>query len=437
MNMKKIFFAFATMMAFVVSAQDFNKCSVGFNIGGHDGMNPTNHSTKIYQLSHMELNSRYMFNNRFGLKFDVATDKFNFKDGHPATNAVRFSIQPTFSLTDVLHMNDFCSKLGMFVHTGGAYAAMWNKELVSGPKELFKANDGSVDEMIQGILGLTTLYKISERMSVNADISFMANIRQNNGFDFEAAAISGGGFSGYYATATVGFNYYIGKSKTHADWTYTPRLNQSDLNRIAALENQAKETATKLGDDDKDGVINAVDQEANTPAGNVVDVTGKTVVPTPAPDLNTIDTDGDGFVDGKDECPTVKGTVNGCPEDQSTENDAKTLTNYGINDVMFVKGSSYLDPTYNSILDKLVAYLAANPSQSIGVTGHTDIDGADAVNNKLSEARVNAVVSYLTGKGVNKSRLVISYKGKKETKYAGNTLEVDAANRRVQFSIVR
>jgi outer membrane protein OmpA-like peptidoglycan-associated protein len=59
------------------------------------------------------------------------------------------------------------------------------------------------------------------------------------------------------------------------------------------------------------------------------------------------------------------------------------------------------------------------------------------VNNKLSEARVNTVVEYLTKKGVDKSRLVISYKGKKETKYPGNTLEVDAANRRVQFAIVR
>lgn len=435
--MKKIFLALVSMMTFVVTAQDYNKCSVGLNFGGHDGMSKTNHSTKVYQISHIELNTRYMLNNRFGIKFDVASDKFNFKDGHPATNALRFSIQPTFSLTDVLHMNDFSSRLGMFLHVGGAYATMWNKTLLSGPKELFNSGEGSIDEMLQGVLGLTTQIKINERLSVNADISFMANIRQNNGFDFEAAPITGGGFSGYYATATVGFNYYIGKAKTHADWTYTPRLNQADLNRITALEKQASEVASKLADDDKDGVINAVDQEANTPAGNAVDVTGKTVVPTPAPDLNTIDTDGDGFVDAKDECPTVKGTDNGCPEDISTEKDAKVLNDLGINDIMFVKGSSAINPTYNSIMDKLVSYMAANPNQKIAVTGHTDTEGGDDLNNKLSEARVNAVVSYLTSKGVNKSNLDISYKGKKETKYAGSTLEVDAANRRVQFSIVR
>ena len=81
--------------------------------------------------------------------------------------------------------------------------------------------------------------------------------------------------------------------------------------------------------------------------------------------------------------------------------------------------------------------MEANPNQKIAVSGHADIDGGDAVNKKLSEARVNTVVDYLTKKGANKSRLVITYKGEKEIKYAGNTLEADAANRRVQFAIVR
>ena len=88
-------------------------------------------------------------------------------------------------------------------------------------------------------------------------------------------------------------------------------------------------------------------------------------------------------------------------------------------------------------MDKLVAYMKANSSIKIDVSGHADIDGADEVNNKLSEARVNAVVEYLTKKGVDKNQLVISSMGKKQTKYQGNTLEVDAANRRVSFSIHR
>ena len=433
--MKNLFCILAVLFSVQVNSQSINKSSIGFNIGGHDGMSKTNHYTRLNQLNHYELNYRYMMNNRFGLKFDAGFDNFQFVDDHPATNALRISVQPTFNLTDLLHINDFTTRWGMLLHMGGAYATMWNKALISGPSELFKIGEGSVDEILQGIIGLTPQFKVNERLSINGDISFMGNIRQNNGFDFEATPIQGGGFSGYYATATVGFSYYFGKAKTHADWTYTPRLNQADLNRIATLENQAKEAATKLGDDDKDGVINAVDQEANTAAGNMVDVTGKTIVPTPAPDLNTIDTDGDGFVDAKDECPTVKGTVNGCPDHNSTEKDANTLIEYGIYDIMFVKGAFYINESYFPILDKVVSYMAANPGQKMAISGHADVDGSDEVNNKLSEARVNVVVDYLTKKGADKNRLEISFKGKTQLKYPGNTSEVDAANRRVQFTI--
>jgi outer membrane protein OmpA-like peptidoglycan-associated protein len=78
----------------------------------------------------------------------------------------------------------------------------------------------------------------------------------------------------------------------------------------------------------------------------------------------------------------------------------------------------------------------ANPSIQIGVVGHADSDGEDDVNNILSAARAEAVTNYLTSKGIAKNRLVVSYKGKSETKYPGKTLEVDAANRRVSFSII-
>ena len=397
--MKNLFCILAVLFSVQVNSQSINKSSIGFNIGGHDGMSKTNHYTRLHQLNHYELNYRYMMNNRFGLKFDAGFDNFQFVDDHPATNALRFSIQPTFNLTDLLHMNNFTTRWGILLHMGAGYAAMWNKE-VRGPNEILNLKEGSVDEMLQGIIGLTPQFKLNERLSINGDIAFIGNIRQNYGFDFESAPIQGGGFSGYYATATIGFSYYIGKSKNNADWTYSPTFNplvmQENLNRIIALETLAKEAEAKLGDDDKDGVINAVDQEVNTPLGNKVDITGKTILETPPTDLNS----------------------------------------FGIADIMFVKGSFYINPIYYRIMDRVVSYMAANPTKKISVSGHTDIDGSDEINNKISEVRVNNVVNYLIKKGADKNRLEISFKGKKQVKYPGNTSEVDAANRRVQFTII-
>lgn len=397
--MKNLFFILAVSFSVQANSQSMNKSCIGFNIGGHDGMSKTNHYTRLHQLNHYELNYRYMMNNRFGLKFDAGFDNFQFVDDHPATNALRFSIQPTFNLTDLLHMNNFSTRWGILLHMGAGYAAMWNKE-VRGPNEILNLKEGSVDEMLQGIIGLTPQFKLNERISINGDIAFMGNIRQNYGFDFESAPIQGGGFSGYYATATIGFSYYIGKSKNNADWTYSPTFNpqvmQENLNRIIALETLAKEAEAKLGDDDKDGVINAVDQEVSTLLGNKVDITGATILETLPTDLNS----------------------------------------FGIADIMFVKGSFYINPIYYRIMDRVVSYMAANPTKKISVSGHTDIDGSDEINNKISEVRVNNVVNYLIKKGADKNRLEITFKGKKQVKYPGNTSEVDAANRRVQFTII-
>ena len=196
--MKKTLLSFGLFGTALLQAQVVNRSSLGLSIGGHDGMHNTLHTTRIYGFSHYEANYRYMLNNRIGLKFDVGFDNFKFKDGHPNTQALRFSIQPTFNLTDLLHFDDFSKRLGLQLHVGGGYAAMWNKTLLSGPAELFSVHEGSVDEMLQGIIGLTPQFKINEKLSITGDISFMANIRQNNGFDFEALPVQGGGFSGYY-----------------------------------------------------------------------------------------------------------------------------------------------------------------------------------------------------------------------------------------------
>jgi OOP family OmpA-OmpF porin len=388
--MKNIFIPICCAISLSTYAQDFNRSSLGLSIGGHDGMHNTLHTTRIYGFSHYEANYRYMLNNRVGLKFDIGFDNFKFKDQHPPTQALRFSIQPTFNLTDILHFDDFSKRLGLQLHVGGGYATMWNKTLVSGPAQLFSAQEGAVDEMLQGIIGLTPQFKISEKLSINADISFMANIRQNNGFDFEALPIQGGGFTGYYASATIGFNYSLGKAKTHADWTYTPRLQASDLAKIIELQKQVADLKTQM---------------------------------------QTIDTVVERY---ETRIEVIKGQA-----DTVYIDDNKTLAEAGIYEVLFVKGSFWLNPVYHQSLNNLIAYMKTNPGVKIGVVGHADTDGEMDLNNKLSASRAEAVTTYLMSNGIAKESLVVSFKGKNETKYPGKTLEVDAANRRVSFHIIR
>ncbi|MCD6018993.1 MAG: OmpA/MotB domain protein [Bacteroidetes bacterium] len=66
------------------------------------------------------------------------------------------------------------------------------------------------------------------------------------------------------------------------------------------------------------------------------------------------------------------------------------------------------------VLDKVLLILKANPNVKLEVISHTDAQGDDAGNLKLSENRSNAVIGYLVNKGVNQSRLKGIGKGELE-----------------------
>lgn len=95
-----------------------------------------------------------------------------------------------------------------------------------------------------------------------------------------------------------------------------------------------------------------------------------------------------------------------------------------------------LKPASEVELDKLVALLRENPTIKIQINGHTDNTGSPADNLTLSQRRAEAVVNYLTSKGIAANRL--SSKGWGETRpVAPNTTEEGkAANRRTEMEIV-
>jgi OOP family OmpA-OmpF porin len=72
------------------------------------------------------------------------------------------------------------------------------------------------------------------------------------------------------------------------------------------------------------------------------------------------------------------------------------------------------------------------------VTGHTDLIGSDAYNQKLSERRANAVRKYLAAHGIDATRIKSEGKGKNEpvvdckgVRGTKSLIECLAPNRRV------
>lgn len=105
--------------------------------------------------------------------------------------------------------------------------------------------------------------------------------------------------------------------------------------------------------------------------------------------------------------------------------------------ILFDLDKATIRPESNGLLDEIVAVIRDNPQiRKIAIEGHTDSDGSDSYNLKLSDDRAKAVRTYLNEHGIEASRLTA--KGFGETKPIGDngTSKGRDDNRRVEFLIV-
>jgi len=101
--------------------------------------------------------------------------------------------------------------------------------------------------------------------------------------------------------------------------------------------------------------------------------------------------------------------------------------------ITFDVNKASIKPESMGFLNELSKFLKENPTVKLEIGGHTDSDGDDASNMKLSQARAEAVRTQLQSMGVDAARL--NAKGYGETKPADSnaTPEGKANNRRVEF----
>ena len=185
-------------------------------------------------------------------------------------------------------------------------------------------------------------------------------------------------------------------------------------------------------DSDRDGVYDGLDQCPNSPNGAKVDAKG---CPT--------DSDNDGVYDGLDKCPNTaagaKVDSDGCPivvtERETELLDTGMIRLQGVN---FETGKADILPESFGILDDVGAILRKWPQLQVEVGGHTDSRGAAAANQALSEARANAVRTYLLNKFPDIQGTQLTAKGYGESKpVAPNKGAVNLAkNRRVEFVVL-
>jgi OmpA-OmpF porin, OOP family len=258
-----------------------------------------------------------------------------------------------------------------------------------------------------------------------------------------------------YTSARLGFNIGGGKDakKVAPLWWANPAEQvQAD---IADLKKRPVFDPT---DTDSDGVVDATDQEKDTPAGARVDTRGV-----------ALDSDGDSYPDYKDKEPfspvgfkvDAQGIAQVPKPAYVTEADVDRIVNARIGKLEATMAASptnkaaapsmadWFLPMIHFDLDKdlikqaeygnlaaVAQVMKSNPGISIVVSGHTDKLSSDSYNQGLSYRRANNAVNTLVSRfGVDRSRLIINYGGENTTLVptSGNSY----MNRRVEFKVAQ
>ncbi len=152
------------------------------------------------------------------------------------------------------------------------------------------------------------------------------------------------------------------------------------------------------------------------------------------------DNDRDGILDVNDKCPDEAEIFNGIDDEDGCPDGRVKLTAEKIeimDKVYFETNKAIIRPVSYDILNQVAMVLRSAPHiKKIRIEGHTDSDGNDDRNMKLSQARAESVMQYLiTNGGVEPERL--------EPRGYGETMPIDsnktkagkANNRRVEFVI--
>lgn len=105
--------------------------------------------------------------------------------------------------------------------------------------------------------------------------------------------------------------------------------------------------------------------------------------------------------------------------------------------VLFTRGTTdFLEESYEQ-LDLMVQMMKDNPTMEIELGGHTDNVGNSRLNKKLSQERVDAVVTYFIEQGIDSKRLTGKGFGGSKPIASNNSEATRRLNRRVEFTVVK
>lgn len=383
------------------SKNEYNKWSVEVNIGNNKPIKPfskgyytsaDNVYVKFPTINHFDIGVRRMFSTKFGLKLDIGSDIFENEKG---TDSKPFysqqnmaSLQMAYNIGKVMGFEGFTNRFGLLAHFGIQVSEFNGK----------RVNGVNVTEYNGGVIfGLTPQVKLSDRFAVSGDFSFLTNTRQHVNWDGNHSILNDN-LTGKINYFKLGLNYYLGKNEKHADW-YNNKI-PADIDpeiekRLDALDSLLKDT-------DKDGIVDHLDAQNNTPEGVAVDSKGrffdlnKNGVPD---ELEVIAKDGKYVKDGVDTF------------DMSQSDALKMLAEKEYINIFYDVNKDEPNAGSTNNIYYIIKFLKSYPNTKITLIGYTDITGNTASNLELAQRRVENLKKVLMLKSIDENRISVLAKG--------------------------
>lgn len=252
-----------------------------------------------------------------------------------------------------------------------------------------------------------------------------------------------------YSALNINFN--IGNKSSTSEPLYWINPLDVVLKDINEIKQRPQVT---FEDSDGDGVLDALDQEQNTPANAIVDTRGR-----------TLDSDRDGVPDHLDREPFYTprdeeivdeegvvinpsgrtGSGGGVTEDRVREIIDEALQQRGLNDSRTSTTEWFLPMVHFNVGDYTIKYsdygnlasiarlMKSDVNTRLVVTGFTDATGNEQFNKELSYQRAQAVIDHMVNThGIGRGRFVLQWKGSQENLVPKTSTYM---NRRVEFRI--
>ena len=367
-------------------AQSFNKWSIEANAGFGKPISPfrpnyfsSNKNTyfAFNKINHFDVGTRYMFSAYYGIRMGLTYVSITNASGSGSktfeNELYKIDFQGVINMGHMLNFNEFTSRLGLLAHLGPQISRLKIKEGVYAGK---MDSDGGF------IIGITPQFKITNRIVLNADFSYTGNFRQHLNWDGSEAADNKNLF-GIINDLTLGFTYYLGKNKEHADWSW---------NDLAVIKTQKMlDYETKIQDlqkdTDKDGIPDYLDLEKNTSAGSIVDSKGRTVV-----------------VD-KNSTKNNESIVSDTSNLTQKEKDFRSIFENENNELFFDFKQVNPNKESKKKIVAIISYMKKYPESNAVLHGYTDSRGGEEFNKRLGLRRSEKVKEIMVLYGIDPSRI--------------------------------